>query len=84
MNAAPGDRLVVKGHHVGEPDRDCKILEVRGREGGPPYFVRWDDDGHEGLFFPGSDASVEHFPAGTAKSRTKAHKAQKAPRRAAS
>jgi hypothetical protein len=24
--------------------------------------VRWDDDGHEGLYFPGSDASVEHMP----------------------
>jgi hypothetical protein len=24
--------------------------------------VRWEDDGHEGLFFPGSDASVEHYP----------------------
>jgi hypothetical protein len=23
--------------------------------------VRWDDDGHEGLFFPGSDAVVEHI-----------------------
>jgi hypothetical protein len=25
--------------------------------------VRWDDDGHEGLFFPGSDAVIEHYPA---------------------
>jgi hypothetical protein len=24
--------------------------------------VRWDEDGHEGLFFPGSDAVIEHFP----------------------
>jgi hypothetical protein len=29
--------------------------------GGPPYIVRWDDTGHETLFFPGSDAVVEHF-----------------------
>jgi len=62
MRAAPGDRLVIKGHHVGEPDRDAEILEVRGENGDPPYFVRWSDDGHEGLFFPGSDAEVEHFP----------------------
>jgi len=62
MRAAPGDRLVVKGHHVGEPDRDAEILEVRGENGDPPYFVRWSDDGHEGLFFPGTDAEVEHFP----------------------
>jgi hypothetical protein len=62
MDAKVGDRLVIKGHHVGEPDRDAEILEVRGANGGPPFLVRWDDDGHEGLFFPGADAMVEHFP----------------------
>jgi hypothetical protein len=62
MRAAVGDRIVIKGHHVGEPDRDAEILEVRGPDGGPPYLVRWSDDGHEGLFFPGSDAVVEHYP----------------------
>jgi hypothetical protein len=61
MRAAIGDRLVVKGHHVGEHGRDAEILEVRGENGGPPYLVRWSDDGHEGLVFPGPDASVEHF-----------------------
>ena len=63
MKANVGDRLVIKGHHVGEPDRDAEIIEVRGDDGAPPYLVRWADDGHEGLFFPGSDASIEHFPA---------------------
>ena len=29
--------------------------------GGPPYRVRWGDSGHEALFFPGSDAYVQHF-----------------------
>ena len=24
--------------------------------------VEWGDDGHVGLFFPGSDAIVEHYP----------------------
>ena len=61
MHAQVGDRLVVKGHHVGEPDRDAKILEVHGDDGGPPYLVQWSDDGHEGLMFPGPDAYVEHF-----------------------
>jgi Domain of unknown function (DUF1918) len=61
MKASEGDRLVIKGHHVGEPDRDAEILEVCGEQGGPPYRVRWSDDGHEGLFFPGSDAVVQHF-----------------------
>jgi Zn-dependent protease len=62
MRAAVGDRLVIKGHHVGEPDRDAEILEVHGDDGGPPWLVRWSEDGHEGLYFPGSDATVEHFP----------------------
>ncbi len=49
MKAAPGDRIIIKGHHIGQPDRDAEILEVRG------------DDGHEGFFFPGSDAQIHHF-----------------------
>ena len=63
MRAAVGDRIVIKGHHIGEPDRDGKIIEVRGEAGGPPYMVEWGDDGHQGLFFPGSDAVIEHYPA---------------------
>jgi hypothetical protein len=62
MQANVGDRLLIRSHHVGQPDRGAEILEVRGEGGGPPFLVRWDDDGHEGLYFPGSDASVEHVP----------------------
>ena len=67
MKASIGDRLVIKGHHVGEPDRDAEILEVHGDGGSPPYLVRWDEDGHEGLFFPGSDAVIEHLPHRTSR-----------------
>jgi hypothetical protein len=56
----PGDRLVVKGHHTGEPDRDGEILEVLGEHGAPPYLVRW-SDGHESELFPSSDAIVQHL-----------------------
>ena len=63
MKAAVGDRIIIKGHRVGEPDRDCEVLEVRGPEG--PFFVRWGDTGHETLFFPGSDARVQHFEHAT-------------------
>ena len=62
MQATEGDRIVVRGHHVGEPDRDGEIVEVHGDDGAPPFLVRWSDDGHEGLFFPGADAIVEHYP----------------------
>ena len=61
MRASVGDRMVIKGHHLGEPDRDGEILEVRGPEGEPPFLVRWEDTGHIVLFFPGPDATVEHF-----------------------
>ncbi len=63
MKASVGDRIVVKGHHVGEPDRDCEVLEVRGADGSEPFVVRWGDTGHEALYFPGSDAHVAHFQA---------------------
>ena len=63
MQAAVGDRVVVRGHRVGEPSRDALILAVEGQDGSPPYLVRWSDDGHEGTFFPGPDAVVEHYPA---------------------
>lgn len=61
MRASVGDRIVIKGHRIGEPDRDCEVLEVRRQDGEPPYVVRWADSGHECLFFPGSDASVVHY-----------------------
>jgi hypothetical protein len=62
MQASVGDRIVVRGHNVGDPDKDGEIIEVHGEDGNPPFLVRWSTDGHEGLFFPGSDAVVEHFP----------------------
>ena len=47
MHASVGDRIVIRGHHLGEPNRDCEVLEVRGPNGEPPYRVRWGDTGHE-------------------------------------
>jgi hypothetical protein len=61
MQATAGDRLIIKGHRLGEHGRDALILAVRGERGAPPYLVRWEDDGHESLVFPGSDAEVHHY-----------------------
>jgi hypothetical protein len=61
MQASVGDRIIIHAHRVGEPERDCEILEVRGSDGEAPYVVRWGDNGHEALFFPGPDASIQHF-----------------------
>lgn len=62
MVARRGERLVVRGHQVGQPDREAEILEVRHEDGSPPYVVRWGDTGQEGLVFPGPDAFVKHQP----------------------
>lgn len=59
MKATVGDRIVVNSTRVDAPQRNGEIIEVRGRNGEPPYRVRW-SDGHEGLVFPGPDAMVEH------------------------
>ncbi len=62
MQAAVGDKLVVRGRHVGDEDREGVIIEVHGRGGAPPYVVRW-KDGHQSVFMPTSDTLIEHSPA---------------------
>jgi len=52
MKAHQGDRIILAASHIDEPTRDGEVLEVRGKDGGPPYLVRW-ADGHVGLLFPG-------------------------------
>lgn len=66
MFAAVGDRLIVMSCREGTPARDAEILEVRHADGTPPYLVRWSDNGHKALIYPGPDAHVQHFEhAGT-------------------
>ena len=62
MKASVGDRVVIAAGRVDGPVRDGEILSV-GPDGGPPYRVRWSDQGREGLFFPGPDAHIQHFAA---------------------
>jgi len=61
-----GDRVVLEGTHVGDARRVGVIVEVRHEDGSPPYVVRWLDDDHEALMFPGPDARIE--PAHDARS----------------
>ncbi len=58
MTAKQGDRITIHGRTVGAGDRHGEILEVRGKDGAPPYTVRF-DDGHETLLFPGGDFTVD-------------------------
>jgi Domain of unknown function (DUF1918) len=59
MRAQVGDELTVRGRHQGDEGRHGEIIGVAGPDGAPPYLVRW-RDGHKSLFFPSSDAEVEH------------------------
>jgi hypothetical protein len=63
MHAHKGDALVVRSHHIGEPNRAGEVVEARGTDSTPPFLVRW-DDGHTSLLFPGPDCSVEHLADG--------------------
>lgn len=58
MKARIGDRLIIHGTHLDEAVRGGEVLEVHGPEGSGPFLVRWDDNGHESLFFPGAGAHV--------------------------
>ena len=68
LRAKRGDRLVIRGHHQGEPQQDGEILKVLGDHGAPPYLVRW-EDGHEAEVFPSSDAFVQHLGGSKGKSQ---------------
>ena len=59
MKAQTGDKLTISGHGVGEPKRVGSIDAVRGVAGGPPYRVRWMENDHVTLLFPGPDCSIE-------------------------
>jgi hypothetical protein len=64
MFAAVGDEVIIRSSSLEGTVRDGEIIEVRGRDGAPPYLIRWSDNGHESLIFPGSDAMIRHFEDG--------------------
>lgn len=58
MRAQVGDWLVTEGRDINHHARRAEILSVGTAGGAPPYRVRWTDDGHEALVFPGPDTHV--------------------------
>lgn len=64
MHATVGDELIIRSRRDDEHERAGIILEVRGANGEPPFRVRWEDNGHEGLVFPGPDAIVRSLGSG--------------------
>ena len=59
MIAEVGDRLVLKGVHVGDAPHVGVITALRHTDGTPPYEVHWLDDDHDSLVFPGPEAHIE-------------------------
>ena len=51
MEAKTGDRVVVDGDQVGQPERHGEVLEVIEGATMIRYRVRW-DDGHQSVFSP--------------------------------
>lgn len=64
MHARVGDHIVIKGHAVGEHDRDGEVIEIRGPGGEPPYVVHWAGSDTVTVVYPGPDAAIVHGQAG--------------------
>ncbi|SFY08818.1 DUF1918 domain-containing protein [Streptomyces atratus] len=62
MKAHEGDVLRFTGRLVGTPEHHATVLKVLGRNGEPPYRVRY-EDGHETEIFPGPGCVIETRPA---------------------
>jgi hypothetical protein len=58
MKASVGDQLVVLSAQLDRPVRAGEIVEIHGRDGEPPFLVKWGDSDHTTLVCPGPDARV--------------------------
>ncbi len=65
MQAQIGHRVVVDGHHVGEPAREGVVLEILPDDQGEHYRVQWDLGG-QSILFPQSDCRIVHPESGEA------------------
>jgi hypothetical protein len=59
MKAKVGDTIVVEGTHVGDHRRIGVIVAVAHEDGSPPYTVRFEDEQHEVLLYPGPDTHIK-------------------------
>jgi hypothetical protein len=59
MIAHVGDRIVAEGTYLSDHRRAGVVMAVERADGGPPYLVRWLDDGRTTLIFPGPEARIE-------------------------
>jgi len=61
MRANVGDLLVV----AGSQSRTGLIIGVVGRDGAPPYIIKWLSDGHIAMVTPDPYSRVVRSPDGT-------------------
>jgi uncharacterized protein DUF1918 len=54
MRAKVGDTLVVPGPEI----RTGLVIRVLGREGAPPYVIKWQSDGHIAMVTPGEYSRI--------------------------
>jgi len=59
MIAHVGDRVVVEGTHQGDSRRVGVVTAVHHEDGTPPYEVRWLDNGHQSMIYPGATTRIE-------------------------
>jgi Domain of unknown function (DUF1918) len=62
MRAQVGNWLIVEGLTDASHRRQGQIVAVTRTDGSPPFWVRWLDDDHQSLVYPGPDARVEEHP----------------------
>jgi hypothetical protein len=60
MRAAAGDMLVVHGAEI----RTGLIIGIVGKNGTPPYVVRWLSDGHIAMVTPDQYSRIRPAPGG--------------------
>jgi hypothetical protein len=65
VQAEVGKYLVIRSSHLDVPVRVGRIVEISHPDGEPPYVVRWSDDDHTSVVFPGPDAVVMDEPPTT-------------------
>jgi uncharacterized protein DUF1918 len=62
VKARVGDWLVIEGRTLDNTRRQGQIVELVHPDGSPPYRVRWVEDDHESVVFPGPGARIEPHP----------------------
>lgn len=62
MDARVGDWLVIEGTTLDDRRRQGQIVGLAHTDGTPPYQVRWMEDDHESLVYPGPGARIEQEP----------------------